>query len=515
MKYLWKKLDVASFLTAIYAGIVCLFYFYLYITQKASLNVLFFFFVLCFFYFLFLPISKKLNQMEGFPGQVLSRNKKILTFALVSVLTFLFLMIWFIAYYPGAFSEDSINQYTQAITGNYNDWHPVWHTLLFFTLPLKLFGKPSAIILLQILYFSLLIGYMALTICELWNIKAALFSVVYIVMNPYTCVILLFPWKDVAFGMGALLCTILSVQLALKEKVPSKNWKLLLLGVFISSTTVFRHNAILFTATLLVALFFWIDKKSWIKILLFSCVSLFIIKIPIYHILNVEKPDQRVIETTGLPLTVIGNVAKETPYLMDDKLSDFVYTMASPEQWANNYNCGNFNSIKWSGINTSIVEEEGLLGMLKLMFKCFHLSTNASLQATFALTDTVYGFETGLKGDVQPYIADSSLYEIHYPPTHNQSLLDFIYAYTRFIDTTVFKYLRTYGITLLVMLFITLSRMHFKSWISWKKAFFVLPIFLYDFGTMLLLTGPDSRFFYVTFLVAPLIITVTMHKKEE
>lgn len=453
--------------------------------------------------------------MEGFYGQTLSTNKKILTFFLFSALTFMFLMIWFIAYYPGAFSDDSINQYTQAITGNYNDWHPVWHTLLFFTLPLKLFGKPSAIILLQILYFSLLMGYMALTICELWNIKASFFAVIYIVMNPYTCVILLFPWKDVAFGMSSLLCTIFAIRLALKGEANSKNRKLLVFGVLISSATVFRHNAILFTAPLLVALFFWIDKRSWIKILIFSCTSLFIIKVPIYHILNVEKPDQRVIETTGLPLTVIGNVAKETPYFMDEELSDFVYAMASPEQWANNYNRGDFNSIKWSGINTSIVEEEGRLGMLKLMFKCFHLSPSVSLQATFALTDIVYGFETGLEGDVQPYITDSSPYEIQYPPSHNQNLLDFISAYTRFIDMTVFKYLRTYGIALLVMFFVTLSRMHFKSWISWKKSFFVLPIFLYDFGTMLLLTGPESRFFYITFLVAPLIITFTMHKKEE
>ena len=42
-------------------------------------------------------------------------------------------------------------QLEQAITGKYNDWHPVWHTIIFFTIPIKIFKVPVAIIGMQVL----------------------------------------------------------------------------------------------------------------------------------------------------------------------------------------------------------------------------------------------------------------------------------------------------------------------------------------------------------------------------
>ena len=84
--------------------------------------------------------------------------------------------------------------------------------------------------------------------------------------------------------------------------------------------------------------------------------------------------------------------------------------------------------------------------------------------------------------------------------------LTIIDNYSEFINNTIFKYLRTYGVCLLVMLVVALSRVDFKSIGTWRRALMVVPIFAYDFGTMLLLTGPDSRFFFITFLVTPLLV---------
>lgn len=57
-----------------------------------------------------------------------------------------------------------------------------------------------------------------------------------------------------------------------------------------------------------------------------------------------------------------------------------------------------------------------------------------------------------------------------------------------------------------MILVVALSRVDFKSIGTWRRALMVVPIFAYDFGTMLLLTGPDSRFFFITFLVTPLLV---------
>jgi hypothetical protein len=232
----------------------------------------------------------------------------------------------------------------------------------------------------------------------------------------------------------------------------------------------------------------------------------------VYHFLNVEQPGERVIETMGLPLTVIGNVAKETPEQMDDELSKFVYSMATQEQWETRYVCGNFNSIKWVGINTSVVEETGYYQMLKLMMKCFMVSPRASFKALFSLTDIVYGINTGLEGDVVPEITGND-YGIAY--AGNQWIRTLLQDYSSLVNHSFLKYLRTYGVVIATIIVCIVGKINWKSWKRWKKLFLVLPIFFYDFGTMLLLTGEDSRFFYITFLLCPLLILFTLYEKKE
>ena len=85
-------------------------------------------------------------------------------------------------------------------------------------------------------------------------------------------------------------------------------------------------------------------------------------------------------------------------------------------------------------------------------------------------------------------------------------MINMLSSYADFINSSIFRYLRTYGVTIFLILISILSRMNFMSWKSWKKSFMILPIFTYDFGTMFLLSGSDSRFFLITFLVAPLMI---------
>ena len=86
--------------------------------------------------------------------------------AIVSILTFGYLLLWLIAYYPGGFTPDSISQLEQVLTGNYNNWHPVLHTWLSFWIPWKLFHSPAGIILYQILLFSLAVGYLYRVLCR-------------------------------------------------------------------------------------------------------------------------------------------------------------------------------------------------------------------------------------------------------------------------------------------------------------------------------------------------------------
>lgn len=506
MKEHLKRMDIAAGILTLYVCVVWFAYLFLNVTTKKSYLLAMMILIAVVSYLVLKWGTERIRKIPCSENTDLKRTEKIQIFTVSAAITLAVMLLYFLAYSPGSFSWDSITQFEQVITGKYNDWHPVWHTFLFFTIPYKLFGKPSAIVILQLLYFSLLMGYLSITICEICSKKAAAVTLAYLLLNPYTGYTMLYPWKDIAFAMGGLFCTIMALRLITKKKNAAKNWKLIVFGIVLASTTIFRHNAVLYTAPLLLLLILRLNKETWIKILIFFLAAFFFIKGPVYHILDVEKPDQRVEESMGLPLTIIGNVVKETPEAMDQELSDFVYAIAPQEMWDQYYYCGSFNSIKWKGIDTTVVEEKGYLGMLRLMFKCFRLSPAASFRAFFALTDIVYGFETGLEGDNKPLIAENTYGIAYAGGSMHQTLSGFLESYAGFVNNSVFRYLRTYGIVLLAILFVGLGRLSFKSWKSWKKAFMMVPILAYDFGTMLFLTGADSRFFFITFLTAPLIM---------
>ena len=514
MKKILKSIDITALISALYFSLVWMTYIYLNITSSVILMLVFTFFIFICSYFILRIVIGQLRAFNGLKAAEMTRKKKLIMFTFVAAVVFLLRLIWILAYYPGSFSPDSIKQYGQALSGSYIDWHPAWHTILFFTIPLKIFGKPAAIVILQNIYLALILGYMAVTIAEIWNIKATILSIAYIVLNPYVGYIMLYPWKDVAFALGGLLCSIIAVKLVLKRKETNKLWKLIAFGILLSWTTIFRHNAILFTAPLIAVLAFHVDKRTWLKVFAAFAVSLFVIKVPLYSALNVEKRPSKVVEITGLPLTVIGNVVKETPERIYAELSELAYSIAPQGGWEKSYKCGNFNSLKFTGVDTSAVEKQGFVGMLRHMYWCFKISPEASFHALFALTDMVYGFETGLEGDVGAYIREND-YGIAYTDVRNDTCKELVSTYSSLVKGTVFKYLRTYGVALFTMLVFVLSRLKFNSWKSWKKAFMLVPIFCYDFGTMLLLTGPDSRFFFITFLITPLIISFALTKSGE
>ena len=127
-------------------------------------------------------------------------------FYLIPLAVFLF---YFIACYPGGWSDDSFNQYTQAIQNQYSDWHPALHTLLAFKLPLTLTGGwVGSVVLLQTLCFCGAIGYACQVIRKHFGVLPAVLAMVWILLNPMVMMTAMHPWKDVGFaicGNGYLL----------------------------------------------------------------------------------------------------------------------------------------------------------------------------------------------------------------------------------------------------------------------------------------------------------------------
>ena len=432
------------------------------------------------------------------------------------IIPLLFFLIQYISYYPGGFTKDSIEQYTQAITNQYNDWHPVFHTLLAFKLPLTLTGGwIGSIVLFQIVVFSAVLAYALHVINKYTDFRYAAVVMGFVLLNPQLEVYVLFPWKDVSFTI----CTILLVTFSLQIYLTKGEWarrpmNICAFVVAVVCATLFRPNAVLFTLPLTVAVLFCVTKKRGV----FICISVLVlfscIKFPLYSMLDVEKPGQRQVETLGLPMTVIGTVVTYAPDALDEETREFAYRVAPEEVWEEKFQDGIYNYVKWdSRTNNDVIEEYGAGKVLSMMIGCFKRAPLTSLIGLIKLTEGIYSVSDPYSG----YMFPSILSNDHGITQGGIESLNGVYRGYALSASQMFPHLFMYlGVMHLVLVVSILAKCSLKKWEDWKRILFVLPVFIYNFGSALLLTGVDdtSRFFLYTFPVTPFLLLFCYKNNE-
>ena len=420
----------------------------------------------------------------------------------------LFLSYYYLAYYPGAFSPDSINQYEQAITNHYNDWHPVLHTLIAFKLPLTISGGwIGSIVLFQILLFSVSLGYCFQVVNRYAGKTFTILSMIFVLGSPLTCNIALYPWKDVAFAIGSLLLMTFSFQIFMTKG----NWMAVPLHMVVFTvvfvlTTIIRHNAILFTVPLLFAVLFQISPKRSLVSAFAIVLLISAIKGPLYRILQAESPDKRQVETLGLPMTVIGAAITYAPEKMDDEILGFAYSVAPAEIWEKNYYYGNFNNVKWSSeTDKYVIEAYGRNRVIQMALSCFKKAPRICLKSLVKLTEGIYTITDPHPVNIFPAITQNTYGIVS---LSSKALKYFPDAYNSFIQDFFPRVFLYYGVIHLAVVITVLAKCKLTSFSDWKRIFFVLPVFLYNYGTTLLLTGNNDspRFFYYCVPLFPLLL---------
>lgn len=444
--------------------------------------------------------------------RIISREQKILWCIVFFMFSFGILFRWYLAYYPGAFSSEAMYQYKQAMSGQYNDWKPILQTLITFTLPLKLTGKAELIVLFQIIEYSFILTYMAYTIMKYTGIRIAVPALLYILLNPVTGNMAVSPCKDVTFAMFAVLLMTYGLQIHITDGGWLDSSKNILMFCFaLIAATVVRHNAVLFTGPLTVAVFLHISSKRRFQISLFFLICFGLIKGCLYPMLEVEEewyPKTRVL---GLPMTMIGNTVKEAPESLDGEIKEFVYAVAPKDVWDEAYRSGSFNSIKWES-DQAVIDQEGIVKVIAMAGKSLFRTPRPALKGLFELTDIVYSIDGHLDWNVDPYMAENDMGLKFYESDADDILKD----YTDSSRKGVFRYLFwCIGIVSVVVLMAILCKCRFTEKEDWKKILFGISVLSYNFGTMLLLSGNDFRYFYLDFPICPIVLLLLFGKKTE
>lgn len=471
------------------------------------------FYLICGFSIVCAPLLlKKVAKIElRSTDAPLSRNE-FLIFLVAPLAVF---GIHYIAFYPGAFSPDSISQYSQAVNGSYNDWHPFIHTFVAFKIPLVLTGGwIGSIVLMQILLFSAAVTYALITIRKYTNRKYSIVAMLYVLLNPQTGCIAMYPWKDVAFAIG----TLLLISFCLRIYFTDGKWmdsvgRIAVFTVVFVLTTLFRHNAILFTAPLFLAVFFYVGRKRSIALALASLMLLGMVKGPVYTAAGVESPSRRQVETLGLPMAVIGAVVKDHPERLNAETQEFVYAVAPQEAWNEKYSYGNYNSVKWDGrTNNDIIEQYGAAKVISMMIRCIKAAPLSAARGLLTLTDSVYTVTDIHESLCFPGITDNNYGIVSCGIGRLQQLIG-LWTHVHLMLPHIFNCL---GILHLILIAFILSRCKINSIVSWKQVLFILPVFSYNYGTTLLLTGfwDVGRFFYYTFVLFPFLIAFFLGKRN-
>ncbi len=468
----------------------------------------------CLYFILGIYLFRFLKKIKLAAPADLSAGKLIRIFAIFFFATLAVMMIWYTTYFPGCFGSDSLAQYEQVLKHTYSDWHPAWHTLLFFALPLKLTGGASwSIILFQIIYFSLTAGYICMVIYKYSGIRFALISFIYMILNPYTGYLVMYPYKDVAFAIAGALCAAMGAQIYLSKGEWADKWyRGVILGIMFAQATIFRHNGILFTGVLLVAIFFIMDHKKWLIVLTSCIVVMLIIKGPIYRHFDVDTSPAPVMQLVGVPMTVIQHVVAQSPEKLDDEIRDFAYRIAPQEVWEKYDLLGNFCLMRYSGeINEQAIEDEGVASIIEFGINCFEYAPTEAFRALFAVTDVVYG----------PNITDEGFIsygswgnEFGLETSVNEKMSAVLTGYYDLILMKGYNFTRQTAFALIMMLASVLAVCRISIAEDRKLILLCLPVFAYNFGTMLFLFWAESRFFYITYLVCPIVLLMLYGKRQ-
>jgi hypothetical protein len=192
-----------------------------------------FFFLLLFILFLLLrsfSLEENTTHRRGF------WVKYALPFFLVSGFMLL-------VFFPGMMSGDSLIQWRQAHSLVLSDIHPVFHTLTIW-LAIKVWDSPAMVVILQILFMGLVLGWgMGRLVKRGLPEKAAWAISILFALIPANMIFPVSIWKDVPYAASLFWFTLILVEIYFsrgeKLKTTSTITALVVSGLF---TSLFRHN---------------------------------------------------------------------------------------------------------------------------------------------------------------------------------------------------------------------------------------------------------------------------------
>ena len=248
------------------------------------------------------------------------------------------LLIWWLGWHPGFASSDTIDQWTQGITGDYRNHHPPVHTLYLWVISTG-GSRPGLVSLIQLLALTGLLVYAARWLVRAgvptWVAVGATWLLGLSIAIAATTLTL---WKDVVFGLFFLWAWIELLALAVDRSQWARTWPLARLGLALAGVWVFRGNGPI-TVILLVLVMAWSQRSHLRRMaipVVVTAVAVFVVTVPLNAALGVTGPG---IDPAQVFLPDVAASYVDEPETFTDADIDLLTAVAPLDVWVERYDC--------------------------------------------------------------------------------------------------------------------------------------------------------------------------------
>ncbi len=413
--------------------------------------------------------------------------------ALIVILTSA--MYW-LAYFPGFYNLDADGQWLQAHgILNYNDWHPITSTLIM-QLFLSICDRIEFYIVVQIILFSLSVANIVKAL-EPYHLpaKVLLGIVLWISVTPAIGLNTISVTKDVQFTILIMNLTACMMRIIQTDgawiSVPGHTVGF---SVLLGLAALVRHNGILyvFPVILLLLLSYKPLRCRILTVVLLTAALISVIKGPASVMLNVEPHDNAKGEIIGIPMAIMGNALVNDPENLPDDVHRFLNRFASDTQWRECYITGEWDSCKWEFNTDEALQDTSLLKIFSYTWKTVVSCPQTSYDSFRLNTRIVWDFLfTHPYWIPEEYIAPNEFGIV----SGGNGFLHSAFEHVKTISLCPVLNFLTWNTgfhTLAILLIYCISNKRMKL----AHMLLILPLEVYNGGTMLLLAGPNQRYFY-------------------
>jgi len=475
-------------------------------------------------------------------------------FACAFFAVFAVLIIGLLAYYPGHFLHSDIRtQWEQVRTGVFINWHPPIHSMIIW-LVTRIHHSYGMFIAAQILFFSLLCGYMAATM-RAWGFHdfwTALFVVAVLCAHK----VMLYAYKDSMFTCFVLWCAVCLINTALSRGAWLGKWSnRLVFAVTLAFAFMLRANGMAFTAAAVVLLCVFYAKKQTVACVFTGALALLIVAGtfgPLYKAARVTDGRIYGVSYTTLPLVILGSIYQMNPGALDAQGQRFMESLATPYRWKNEVRFGDCRTMMLlfpSDLETYVEEQKKLMDnylsftspkqLVSMLAHAVKNEPNLALKAAAINTSIAWDPFAFSRADYHDeYFREFVIrqqdndYVMRYLTRHDvhPELIEEILAASKsgFLRAFQTPYRIINGIRryfppgyLLQCLGLNSLALLLCSWVSlrrrreWTALLVTLPSLAYNIASLPAMSGPDYRLFYFNAIVTIPLILASLAKNAD